>query len=146
MLADGINLVLTRMSEACRETTWRQPSWTADWHMREECYAHALAGLTDAQCKQPLAAHWGSGTSSSSDAQFFRAGGRGEVSGLISLHYGQEPGVKFYTHLSHQFAPFYTTAIAATANEAHHDAGGRHPVPDPSERREPVADVDCRQS
>ena len=25
----------------------------------EECYAHALAGVTDAQCKQPLAANWG---------------------------------------------------------------------------------------
>jgi hypothetical protein len=36
ILADGINLGLTRMSEACRETTWRQLSWTADWHVREE--------------------------------------------------------------------------------------------------------------
>jgi Tn3 transposase DDE domain len=46
ILADGINLGLSRMSEACRETTWRQLSWTADWHVREECYAQALAGLT----------------------------------------------------------------------------------------------------
>jgi hypothetical protein len=30
ILADGINLGLSRMSEACRETTWRQLSWTAD--------------------------------------------------------------------------------------------------------------------
>jgi hypothetical protein len=75
VLADGINLGLTRMSEACRETSWRQLSWTADWHVREECYAQALAGLIDAQHRLPLAAHWGSGTTSSSDAQFFRAGG-----------------------------------------------------------------------
>jgi Tn3 transposase DDE domain len=81
VLADGINLGLTRMSEACRETTWRQLSWTADWHVREECYAQALAGLIDAQHRLPLVAHWGSGTTSSSDAQFFRAGGRGEVGG-----------------------------------------------------------------
>jgi TnpA family transposase len=94
-LADGINLGLTRMSEACHETTWRQLSWTADWHLREECYAQALAGLIDAQHCQPLAAYWGSGTTSSSDAQFFRAGGRGEVGGLVNLHYGQDPGVKF---------------------------------------------------
>jgi hypothetical protein len=32
------------MAEACRETTWRQLSWTADWRVREECYAQALAG------------------------------------------------------------------------------------------------------
>ena len=63
-MADGINLGLTRMSEACRETTWRQLSWTADWHVREECYAQARAGLIDAQHRQPLAAHWGTGTTS----------------------------------------------------------------------------------
>jgi TnpA family transposase len=118
VLADGINLGLTRMAEACHETSWRQLCWTADWHVREECYAQALASLIDAQHHQPLAAHWGSGATSSSDAQFFRAGGRGEVGGLVNLHYGQDPGVKFYTHLSDQFGPFHTKVIAATANEA----------------------------
>jgi TnpA family transposase len=124
VLADGINLGLTRMSEACHETTWRQLSWTADWHVREECYEQALAGLIDAQHRQPLAAHWGSGATSSSDAQFFRAGGRGEVGGLVNLHYGQDPGVKFYTHLSDRFGPFHTKVIAATANEAPHVLDG----------------------
>ena len=125
-LADGINLGLTRMSEACRETTWRQLSWTADWHVREERYAQTLAGLIDAQHRQPLAAHWGDGdgTTSSSDGQFFRAGGRGEVGGLVNLHYGREPGVKFYTHLSDQFGPFHTKVIDATANEAPHVLDG----------------------
>ena len=88
VLADGINLGLTRMAEACRATSWRQLTWTADWHVRDECYAQALAGLIDAQHRQPLSAHWGSGTTSSSDAQFFRAGGRGEVRGHVNLHYG----------------------------------------------------------
>jgi TnpA family transposase len=124
ILADGINLGLTRMSEACRETTWRQLSWTADWHVREECYAQALAGLIDAQHRQPLAAHWGSGNTSSSDAQFFRAGGRGEVGGMVNLHYGQDPGVKFYTHISDRFGPFHTKVIAATVNEAPHVLDG----------------------
>jgi TnpA family transposase len=118
VLADGINLGLTRMSEACRETTWRQLTWTADWHVREECYTQALANLIDLQHRQPLAAHWGSGTTSSSDAQFFRAGGRGEISGVVNLHYGQDPGVKFYTHVADQFGPYHTNVIAATANEA----------------------------
>ena len=124
ILADAINLGLVRMAEACRETTWRQLSWTADWHIREECYAQALACLIDAQNREHLAAHWGSGTTSSSDGQFFRAGGRGEVGGLVNLHYGQEPGVKFYTHLSDQFGPYHTKVIAATANEAPHVLDG----------------------
>lgn len=118
VLADGINLGLTRMAAACPETSWRQLCWTADWHVREECYAQALADLSEAQHRQPLAAHWGSGATSSSDAQFFRAGGRGAVAGLVNLHYGPEPGVKFYTHLSDQFGPFHTKVIAATAHEA----------------------------
>ena len=122
--ADGINLGLTRRSEACHATTWRQLCWTADWQVREEGYAQALAGLIDAQHRQPLAAHWGSGTTSSSDAQFFRAGGRGEVRALVNLHDGQDPGVKFYTHLSDQFGPFHTKVIAATASEAPHVLDG----------------------
>jgi TnpA family transposase len=118
VLADGINLGLARMAESCRETTWRELTWTADWHIRDECYERALAELIDAQHRQPLAAHWGDGTTSSSDAQFFRAGGRGEVAGQVNLHYGQDPGVKFYTHFSDRFGPYHTNVIAATANEA----------------------------
>ena len=124
VLADGINLGLTRMAEACRATPWRQLTWTADWHIRDECYAQALAGLIDAQHRQPLALHWGRGTSSSSDAQFFRAGGQGEVRGRNNLHYGQDPGVKFYTHLSDQFGPYHTNVIAASAHEAPHVLDG----------------------
>ena len=124
VLADGINLGLTRMSEACRATSWRQLTWTADWHIRDECYAQALAGLIDAQHRQPLSAHWGRGTTSSSDAQFFRAGGRGEVRGHANLHYGRDPGVKFYTHLSDQFGPYHTNVIAASAHEAPHVLDG----------------------
>ena len=124
VLADGINLGLTRMSEACRATSWRQLTWTADWHIRDECYTQALAGLIDAQHRQPLSSHWGSGTTSSSDAQFFRAGGRGEVRSHANLHYGQDPGVKFYTHLSDQFGPYHTNVIAASAHEAPHVLDG----------------------
>jgi len=37
---------------------------------------------------------------------------------------GQEPGVKFYTHLSDQFGPYHTKVIAATASEAPHVLDG----------------------
>ena len=42
----------------------------------------------------------------------------------INAHYGDEPGVKFYTHLSDQYAPFHTKVIAATASEAAHVLDG----------------------
>ena len=60
------------------------------------------AELVNAQFKQPFAAYWGEGTTSSSDGQRFRAGGRGEASGQINARYGGEPGVLFSTHLSDQ--------------------------------------------
>jgi len=78
----------------------------------------------EARHRQPLSAHWGAGTTSSSDAQFFRAGGRGEVRSHANPHYGPVPGVKFYTHLSDQFGPYHTHVIAATAHEAPHVLDG----------------------
>ena len=37
------------------------------WHIRDETYAAALAELVNAQHQEPFAAHWGDGTTSSSD-------------------------------------------------------------------------------
>jgi hypothetical protein len=42
LLADGLNLGLTRMAEACSVATLGQLAWTSDWHIREETYALAL--------------------------------------------------------------------------------------------------------
>src|SRR3977135_1849357 len=67
---------------------------------------------------------FGSGFASSSDGQFFRAGGFGRDASSINAHYGDEPGVKFYTHLSDRYAPFHTKVIAATASEAAHVLDG----------------------
>jgi TnpA family transposase len=124
VLADGINLGLTRMAEACRGTTLRQLTWTADWHIRDECYSQALAQIVDYQHRQPLAVHWGDGRTSSSDGQYFRAGGQGQAAAQVNLHYGQDPGVKFYTHISDQYGPYHTKVIAATASEAPHVLDG----------------------
>ncbi len=124
VLADGINLGLTRMAEACRGSTLRQLAWTHDWHVREECYASALARLIETHRVLPLARAWGDGSTSSSDGQFFRAGNRGEALGDINARHGNEPGVAFYTHVSDQFGPFHTKIIAATASEAPHVLDG----------------------
>ena len=42
LLADGLNLGLTRMAEACSVASLGQLAWTADWHIRDETYALAL--------------------------------------------------------------------------------------------------------
>ena len=81
LLADGLNLGLTRMAEACSIASLGQLAWTADWHIRDETYALALRRLVDQQQREPLAAIFGGGTASSSDGQFFRAGGFGRDAG-----------------------------------------------------------------
>ena len=124
ILADGINLGLTRMADACRGVTMRQLAWVHDWHVREETYAAALARIIDAHRASPLASVWGDGSTSSSDGQFYRAGGRGEATGEVNARHGNEPGVAFYTHISDQYGPFHTKVIAATASEAPHVLDG----------------------
>ena len=93
LLADGLNLGLTRMAEACSIASLGQLAWTADWHIRDETYALALRRLIDQQQREPLAAMFGSGFASSSDGQFFRAGGFGRVASSVNAHYGDEPGL-----------------------------------------------------
>lgn len=120
LLADGLNLGLTRMAEACTIASLGQLAWVAEWHIRDETHALALRRLVDHQQREPLAAIFGSGFASSSDGQFFRASGFGRDAGRLNAHYGDDPGSKFYTHVSDRFAPFYTKVIAATASEAPH--------------------------
>ena len=120
LLADGLNLGLTRMAEACSIASLGQLAWTSDWHIREETYALALRCVINQQQREPFAAHFGSGGSSSSDGQFFQAAGFGRDAARLNAHYGQRSGFKVYTHLSDRYAPFYTKLIAATASEALH--------------------------
>jgi TnpA family transposase len=118
VLADGINLGLSKMAESCPGTTYAKLSWLQAWHIREETYRSALAELVNAQGRQPFAAWWGDGTTSSSDGQRFRAGGRGEAAGQVNARYGSDAGVLFYTHVSDQYAPFHTQVIHATVRDA----------------------------
>ncbi len=124
ILADAINLGLSKMAESCPGTTYAKLTWLQAWHIRDETYSSALAELVNAQFRQPFAAYWGDGTTSSSDGQNFRAGGRGQVSGQVNLKYGQEPGVQFYTHISDQYAPFHAKVINAAARDATHVLDG----------------------
>jgi hypothetical protein len=96
----------------------RQPlaqlvAWVADWYIRNETYALALRHLVEHQQREPLAAIFGGGFASSSDGQFFRAGGFGRDAGRVNAHYSDNPGSKFYTHLSDRYASFHTKVIAA---------------------------------
>ncbi len=120
LLAEGLNLGLTRMAEASNIASLGELSWMSDWHIRDETYGLALRRLINHQQREPLAAVFGDGTASSSDGQFFQAGGPGRDSGRQNAHYSLKSGFKAYTHLSDRYGPFYTKLIAATASEALH--------------------------
>jgi TnpA family transposase len=111
ILADGINLGLTKMAEACPGTTYAKLSWLQAWHIRDETYSAALAELVNAQFRHPFAGYWGDGTTSSSDGQRFKAGNKAESIGHINSKYGCEPGRMLYTHLSNQYAPYYAKLV-----------------------------------
>ena len=124
ILADGINLGLTRMADACPGVSLSTLSRIATWHIRDETYAKALAEVVDHHHQLEFAAHWGDGTASSSDGQRFQSGGSGEAVGSVNARYGNEPGATFYTHISDQYAPFHIKLISATVRDATHVLDG----------------------
>jgi Tn3 transposase DDE domain len=136
LLADATNLGLARMARSSKIFSHSKLLWIAEWHIRDETYQAALACLVDAIHAQPFTKVWGDGDTSSSDGQFFKAGGYGEARADYNAKYGSEPGVKFYTHLSDRYAPFHTKVIAANVSEAAHILDGLlHGVLGTSERR-----------
>jgi len=124
LLADATNLGLARMARSSKVFSHSRLLWIAEWHVRDETYQAALACLVDAIHAHPFTRIWGDGDTSSSDGQFFRAGGHGEARADYNAKYGSEPGVKFYTHVSDRYAPFHTKVIAANASEAAHVLDG----------------------
>ena len=55
-------------------------------HIRDETYSKELAELINFQHRIPFSEHWGEGTTSPSDGQRFRAGGRGEAAGQVNAN------------------------------------------------------------
>jgi TnpA family transposase len=124
ILADAINLGLTKMAESSPSTTYAKLAWLQAWHIRDETYSSALAELVNAQSQQPFATWWGDGKTSSSDGQWFRAGGTGQGAGHFNAKYGNEPGVTFYTHISDRYSPFHTKVITVPVRDATHVLDG----------------------
>ena len=127
VLADGTNLGLSRMADATRGLSYHHLVNVAQWHISEDNYASARAAIVDAHHKHPLAAIWGDGSDSSSDGQYFRAGGRAGPGGAVNAKYGIDPGVVLYTTHSGQYGPMHTRVISATASEAPYVLDGLHP-------------------
>ena len=92
LLAEGLNLGLSKMAEASNTHDFFQLSRLSRWHIESEAINQALAMVIEAQAQLPM--------------------------NLVNARYGSEPGLKAYTHVSDRFGPFATQTIPATVNEA----------------------------
>jgi TnpA family transposase len=127
LLADGTNLGLSRMADATRGLSYHHLVNVAQWHVNEDNYASGRAAIVEAHHRHPMSAIWGDGTDSSSDGQYFRAGGRAGPGGDVNAKYGIDPGIVLYTTQSGQYGPMHTRVISATAGEAPYVLDGLHP-------------------
>jgi TnpA family transposase len=118
VLADGTNLGPKRMAGASKGISAHQIGWMRSFHARSETYRAAQACVTDAHTRHPHSQIWGDGTTASSDGQFFRASDRAAKRSDINLHYGSEPGSKFYSGLSDQYGYYSILPISPTESEA----------------------------
>jgi hypothetical protein len=118
VLADATNLGAKRMASASKGVSPQEIAWKRIFHTRPETYKLAQACITDQHAQHPHAALWGDGSTASSDGQFFRASDRAGPRSDINLHYGGEPGSKFYSHLSDQYGYFSILPVSATESEA----------------------------
>jgi TnpA family transposase len=126
ILADGTNLGLARMADASQGLGYHHLVNVAQWHIGDDNYVAARAAIVNAHHKHPMAAIWDDGTTSSSDGQYFRAGGRAGSGGSVNAKYGIDPGAVLYTHVSGHYGPFYTRVISATMSEAPYVLDGLH--------------------
>jgi len=118
VLAGGTNLGPKRMAGASKGISAHQSGWMRSFHARSDTYRAAQAAVTDAHTRHPHSQIWGEGRTASSDGQFFRASDRAARRGDINLHYGSEPGTKFYSGLSDQYGYYSILPISPTESEA----------------------------
>jgi TnpA family transposase len=141
LLAEGLNLGLSKMAEASNTHEYFQLSRLSRWHIESDAINRALAMVVEAQSALPMARFWGTGVTASSDGQFFPTTRQGEAMNLINAKYGNDPGLKAYTHVSDQFSPFATQDIPATVSEAPYILDGLLMNPTGRKIREQYADT-----
>ena len=81
ILSDAIYRGLTKDGRVVPGSTLSKAVVAAGLVHPQRNHSAALAELVNAQSRQPLAEHWGDGTTSSSDGQRFRSGGKAESTG-----------------------------------------------------------------
>src|SRR5215469_3508062 len=117
LMGMGMNLGLTKMEQSC-PYTYRQLSWSVDWHIREETLLAALACLDNFVLSAPLSRHWGDGTTSSSDGMRLSVGVKAANAEHNAKYFGAGRGANLYSHAADIWMP-----IGRAANHWHERGG-----------------------
>lgn len=117
IIAQACNFGLDQMA-AISELSYRRLAWCTNWYIREETLRAALVVLVNFQYQQPLSAHWGGGTLSSSDGQRFPVAVKTPTATALPRYFGYGRGLTFYTWTSDQFSQYGTKVIPATVRDA----------------------------
>ena len=117
LMGMGMNLGLEKMAEFC-PYTYRQLSWSIDWHIREETLLAALACLDNFVLSAPLSRAWGDGTTSSSDGMRMHLGVKAANAEYNAKYFGAGRGTNMYIHAADIWVPFGKPEIIGTNEEA----------------------------
>ncbi len=117
LMGMGMNLGLEKMAESC-PYTYRQLSWSIDWHVREETLLAALASLDNFVLAAPLSSAWGDGTTSSSDGMRFHIGVQAANAEYNAKYFHARRGTNMYIHAADIWVPFGKPQIIGTNEEA----------------------------
>ena len=99
LLAEGLNLGLSKMAGATNTHDFFQLSRLSRWHVESEAMARALATVIEGQSVMPMARFWGAGQTASRDGQFFPTTRQDGLTG---------PPIFGTSHLVHTLSPFTT--------------------------------------
>jgi len=113
----GMNLGLEKMAESC-PYTYRQLSWSIDWHIREETLLAALANLDNFVLAAPLSSAWGDGSTSSSDGMRIHVGVNAASAEYNAKYFHARRGTNMYIHAADIWVPFGKPQIIGTNEEA----------------------------
>lgn len=117
LMGMGMNLGLEKMAESC-PFTYRQLSWSIDWHIREETLLASQANLDNFVLTAPLSSAWGDGSTSSSDGMRMHMGVKAANAERNAKYFHTGWGTNIYVHAADIWVPFGKPQIIGTNEEA----------------------------
>ena len=119
-LARGLNVGPTRMAESC-SLSYRQLAWATQRYLGDDQLQAANDVLVDYLHQLQLAAHWGTGTFSSSDGQRSAARGRAATGDPLAREFGYRRGaLNILNWVTDQYSQHGTKVVSVAEREAIH--------------------------